>query len=108
VNCIGVRLMAIINNIGVITEFVASTALILLLAYAATPAAPRAGGSLRGRDPAERVTRPGDRGVRCRKVRGEGSQVAADTTENRLAESPIGRARGQLQMRRFSQLSSAS
>jgi amino acid transporter len=33
VNCIGVRLMSIINNIGVITELVASTALILLLAF---------------------------------------------------------------------------
>src|ERR1700760_887519 len=33
VNCIGVRLMAIINNIGVITELVASSALILLLAF---------------------------------------------------------------------------
>ena len=33
INCIGVRLMAIINNIGVITELVASTALILLLAF---------------------------------------------------------------------------
>jgi len=33
INCIGVRVMAIINNIGVITELVASTALILLLAF---------------------------------------------------------------------------
>ena len=33
VNCAGVRLMAIINNIGVITELVASTTLILLLAF---------------------------------------------------------------------------
>jgi urea carboxylase system permease len=33
VNCIGVRVMAIINNIGVITELVASSALILLLAF---------------------------------------------------------------------------
>ncbi len=33
INCIGVRVMAIINNIGVITELLASTALILLLAF---------------------------------------------------------------------------
>ena len=33
INCIGVRLMSIINNIGVITELVASSALILLLAF---------------------------------------------------------------------------
>jgi len=33
VNCVGVRLMAMLNNIGVITEIVASTALILLLAF---------------------------------------------------------------------------
>jgi len=33
VNCVGVRLMAILNNIGVITELVASSLLILLLAF---------------------------------------------------------------------------
>ena len=33
VNCVGVRLMSIINNIGVITELIGSTLLILLLAF---------------------------------------------------------------------------
>jgi len=33
INCIGVRLMSIINNIGVITELVASSLLIVLLAF---------------------------------------------------------------------------